>query len=166
MDLQAYQHTLRRAFDNRIEVKRDLRDGCMVVWDRTRSGHPYPAYKVACNTDVPSQIGVPRDAYERDITWLRRNNWAEKYGGGRPGLGKQLINDFYRTPYERRKEKAFDELHEKAEHSTKDFVERRCGIKNTISLAPIGENGGAGGMKNRHQGQRKINKARQEAMDG
>ena len=107
---QALESKLKKTFDSRMFVERDRRDNCMVIWDRARSGTPYPVMKIACETSIPGVRGTPREAWDADVRRLHKMNWAEKYNQ-RSGAVREVMNECYVRPEER----ALSEYHRSAE---------------------------------------------------
>lgn len=136
MDPQTFQERLRRSFDDRLVVERDKKDHCLVVWDQTRSGTRYPAYKVCCELHgAPALAGTPRDPNENDVKALHQNNWAEKYGGNK-AAATSIFNSVYRDTQQAEEQAKQDELKRVVDEEVREKVEWRCGVRNTIAVTP------------------------------
>lgn len=137
-----FQRRLRDKFDDRIRVVRDPRDHCWIVLDRTRSGVPYPAYKVCCELHGnPSQLGTPRDPSDIDINALDYMNWAERYAG-RQGAAGELMSRYYSDPYANNRLKANRAVEELCAPGGRihDLAMWKCGVRNSVPVRPHSPN--------------------------
>lgn len=128
MNDRDFEKALRRAFDDKIRVDRDRRDHCLVVWDKTRRGVPYPAYKVAKEHNQPGVRGTPREAFETDVHNLRRMDWARRYNA-RGGAGREVFRERYLDPEDRRTEEREVRVEETVRGPVRDYAEWYTGAR-------------------------------------
>lgn len=131
MRVDDFEKALRSAFDDKVHVRRDPRDKCVVVYDYTRSGTEYPAYKVACEHCAPYKLGTPREPYWTDIDHLRSMDYAAKYNR-RKGAVEELMRKQFIDPDKERERKTLEVVEETAQGPVKDYAKwysgQRVGI--------------------------------------
>lgn len=153
-----FEKELHRKFDRRVHLRRDGHDDCLVIWDQTRDGLPYPVRKLAWEHNVPHQRGTPREPYDSDLRWMDRANWSERFNG-RKGAVAEIMENVCYGPERRRQEGFQKRSREVFRDEIGPYVKWRTGNRFTTSFAAGSARMGTGSLRKKdgvRRGQRKL----------